>query len=396
MDIFRPKKLEAAKDYIKSVHKEVGQERELESNSETLRNLVFKIVMLEESKLASFSYTLNKTELNTLAGYIFTNQFGVDVSNIVDLLRIRCNDNIIQKVYVTWQRVFDNEAKTKRPLEKIAEDKILLKAIEDLSEFSFVNISKATSASDVLSYLKKDLKIEKLAGYEEYTEKLKHHAIEFNTRLGRVLLDMFYCYCDRRAFENLQNEAHGIQKLYDIVKNGDVEVQLGILKNMLLELPIESLAEFDILVPLFLKRTGYYGSSGFDASLQDVNEKDIRKYRTWINDSTFEDIFGHDANTDRKMFWKRYASQCDAERISQHDMVVMKFGSFVVIESKVMGAIYWYSTEYYLSWVKPYFKYKTSELKSWMKNVSAFHERRTHNGYWQNPASQITASLLRR
>ena len=107
-------------------------------------------------------------------------------------------------------------------------------------------------------------------------------------------------------------------------------------------------------------------------------------YRWWYNYKSIEEGFNHDADKRRIDFWMHYLDRCEISRLKPQQFIIMIFGQYCVVESEIMGTLYFFETDYFNKHVLFQLKhYNAAGGKSWMKNNSRYVYKKTHAGRWE-------------
>lgn len=111
-------------------------------------------------------------------------------------------------------------------------------------------------------------------------------------------------------------------------------------------------------------------------------------YNQWYNYKILYESFNHDADPRRLNFWFSYVDSCKVSKIAAKEFVILEFDQYCVVESEVMGFLYFYNKAYYREFVLRELRRGTKqESKSWMKNESEYVYKKAHMGYWESDVS---------
>lgn len=391
MELFYfPKKLELAREQIVQIHSTVAEAKEAEVDSGSFKELLMKIVSLEEYAVEGFSYTISRKELLLLGIYLPRNQYEVNLRNVYLIFRYHLNESVMRAIFEQWQKYY-TKRENARIFAMIANQPVMRQKLEEMAELTPMSIEACIPSGRVVELFSSTATAGNYGAQcdtiENYEEMLERVGLKLEYALGKACKKEFYLVCSGKAYMKM-GEGRLLNEIMPLGK----ESKKRFLLNLLRRLENQELNRFFRIADYYFNLTGSYGMDSFRQYFAQVPQDLVNKYIAWINRLNINRVFMQDASSDRIRFWMKYADDRNV-RVSYmkpHNCLIFEFKRSMFIEFAEIGPVYEYDTTYYERCVHRELirETKTTELKSWLRNVSNYEMLKEHRGYWQNEVAR--------
>lgn len=333
-----------------------------------LKNLVLTIDGKELAELPLFARTVSLRQRMALCTYLPSNAYEVSLEKITLVLSSNMSVSMFQMLFDIWQ----NHPRCKEVLSLLGK-----KAMEAAYQSSLPisgELLAAWAQSPVPLYAVALTCRDKGKGVL-FLERLNSMGFSMHKPLATACFSQYLQHANITTFQ-----AEGDKAISTLLSNVDTAQQARILLRLLgcckgnPSLLLTFRDVYDYAYRLWGEPHTIRFPKGEEALLP--------TYRWWYNYQQIQRAFRGDRR--RINYWKQYLHLCTCVRNEKHSMLIMHYGSAVVTEFEVQGAVYIFEKEYFKRTVAPRL-YTTSStmLKSWLVNHSAYKSREMHMANWE-------------
>ena len=400
---FEPLKLKKAAEKIKQIHKHKADYISDISPADEDK-LIKEVCALTEDKLKPYAMLLASYKLKHLATYLVcNNNDNIDMSNITKILEYRMNDDVFRIIYRGWQGryMYDDNPECCELMKKaLAENKLEYIRTHGLDKYLSVWLDYTDTEQLEYDVCKAVLYYKSASQEMEYEDAEKHYDI-FGKSLAKNAQRWFYCCCPREEYL-IFNDVELSNKMSAFKDKHMTMFTLNFIKK----LEMKDLEKYGAFVwRRIASHIGDPYSQMFNRFWNNQTDCDEikKKYIQWYNIQQIGRIF---TDSGRCVFWKKRVFDYDdveCRLIAQNDAILMRFGEYVVIEFREVGAVYFFSQNYYDENIKPFFERswesltdKKSRLKNLHHYVEGFENRYEHRGDWTYKISGRLNRLMRK
>ena len=386
---FVPKRLINARKEIELIHRSVSEPVKISPSNE-LKQLIYSLVSLEESKIKVTACCLSDRELELLAGYIPYNYYGVKMANLFSIFKERSNDRLCQVLYIQWQNSYQNESCNSFLEDLALSDECFKRLIKNYNMIPYPFISILRDRNIAVRF-GKEARDRYFVNRVLLSERLAYFGIRKTSTLYADCEFLYYTFCRKDDYLNINKyDLLNIVKKYNA--NGTKTLKL-FLQNFLEMLSLNELYPF-IEIARFLHSVigdNKTDTKKFKAFFEGFNQKLIQKYIDWINRYKIEEYFGND---ERSNFWKQYRF-VSVQKHKFSNSVIMEFRNYYAVEflGQAMGPIYLYRRDDFEKNIFHRFRLKDNQQlrqelyhlfrKRKEQNKEELKNRMEHRGYWQ-------------
>ncbi len=363
---FTPNRLIKAGQEITAVHLLENEPLKI-MNTDELYLLIKKISEMEPFKVERQAIAMTNKEVILVAGYLPGNMYKVKLENLVTVLKKRPSERMYETLFSEWQDAYDNNECNEYMhgyLLQVDEKFMIFSRNKGIKETLFEKILKS---DDIPYAFGSELKKRKFKANISLKEKLAEYGIRDNSRLYNDILFIFFTFCDREDYLQVNKAA-----LFDVIKRYNVDTLKKFLRNFLDLLSLRDLEEFKQMQAYLLTKTGDIKTPEFIVFFTGFPQPLITKFINWVNRKKIEDLFGYD---ERSEFWKQYEF-LSVERCAYSDSVILELKDYYVVEflGQGMGPLYFFDKSVFDKHVRRWFRiYNNSEIRNQL-----FH----HDVYW--------------
>ena len=365
MKIFAPNVLISVVDKISRDHPLVGEQR-IDMRPDLLEALVKRIDQKEAGELETLAKPLTKRQIQSLCRYLPNNVYKVNLQKIAAVISFKMNPDCMMILFGQWQKYPGSE------------ETLSLLGAHDTKEYrpdtfpiQMGLLQKwAAAAQPIMAVMRT---VADMGKGEKFEQKLSSMGLQSDSNLANLCHVKYLCTATSQQFQ-----AEGDDVIAQVLRKQDNQNQMTVLMRILAcgAQDKQLLTKLRITYQVAHALWGEPDRNLFgDSSLFDT-------YQWWYNYHQLVVSLGGDQR--RIEFWKKYLDHCRCVRITQHQMLVMRFGDRVVTEFEIQGPVYIYSSDYFNRIVTAQMgMHSTPMLKSWMFNHSDYLSRETHMANWE-------------
>lgn len=394
---------------IRHEHQGSKKSTSIHNDEKHVQELIIKIVSMNLGAIQRYLKLIENKELERelyiFSEYLPNNYLGVDVSNIVYILKQNISDSIFKILFKQWCDHYDapDIGITNDLLLNCMHDDRCAMAVDELhirgtfeGWIESSNIEKMVCMSLLDKSKRNNISSVDVARYLGiYQRKIYENAMKH-----------YYLYCYEDDYYRLSDK-----ELYDIVKNYKMKDTSMFVHNFMTKMSFASMKNAISVDQNFGDQiwrhinavVGEPETKKFNSFFADSDSMEKSAYMRWYSLRQADYVFGDD---ERGKYWKSKLFVFDDVSFKYHlscNGLVMKIGDFTFIEfrGRQSGPLYAFSNKYFTEKVKKYFdsKYNNTDMRQTLLHNHTLKEnfinRIEHRGNWMKDTDKLINSLVK-
>lgn len=393
---YTPSKLSAIASQIRKEHPSCSEVREYKTDQEFLDE-IRHWASLPESEVDSEASIIPIRKIRALANYIPENFLHLPLTNLIQIVFLRADDEMIRLLYIQWQECFTNSDLCNL-LYQIAQDKpqLMHKITSDEKIAPTTMMQWFHSGNIPYAVGKECMRFQKIQRIR-FADRLMSLGIFSTSRLGQKCIQDYLTFCDRIGYLELKDT-----EMLSILKKSSPAFISSFLKNILSELKTEDFQQY-YKCGSYIRDTytGSNGSAKYKSYFSGFSPEQELKYRRWLNYILIKDTFIKAVDDARLKFWSQYVPySTNVYKSAVSKSLVIEFEAYCVVEffEDTKGALYIYQKEIFEEYIARYVMcFKNNDLRHELyANLRHLcSERISHHDGWQYKTSRyLTANKI--